>query len=195
MITSSLKTCNGCGVDREHSNFYQTNKRSGDRFGLMSTCKSCMSERAKKNFLIPENKKWHADYMSAWRVKNPDKEFALQQRYRKKNKEKLRERHKAWEKKNKVYAKNYRREYFLKKKYGITQAEYDELFLKQDGRCFICHIHQFQLKKTLSVDHSHTTGLVRSLLCDTCNLVLGWSKEDIAKLQGLIRYIKRYAKN
>lgn len=52
--------------------------------------------------------------------------------------------------------------------YKITSKEWNELFLRQQGRCAIC-------KKSgkLYVDHDHNTGKVRGLLCPSCNGILG----------------------
>ena len=63
------------------------------------------------------------------------------------------------------------RKKFLRKKYGITLEEYDQMFEQQGGVCAICG--EPQLGKRLSVDHSHTTGKVRGLLCYICNTRLG----------------------
>ena len=57
---------------------------------------------------------------------------------------------------------NYRR------KYGITLEEVNELHTKQQGLCAIC-----QKKDRLALDHDHSTGKVRELLCYRCNLSLG----------------------
>lgn len=78
----------------------------------------------------------------------------------------------------------------LKYKYGITIKEYNKMFESQEGRCAICSKHQTELKKRLSVDHSHESGKVRKLLCPTCNHGLGNFKDDIVMLQKAIDYLK-----
>jgi hypothetical protein len=50
----------------------------------------------------------------------------------------------------------------VEKTYGITGAQYDRLFVLQNGRCYIC---QRKSKRRLAVDHDHATGAVRGLLC------------------------------
>ncbi|MEU3351276.1 endonuclease VII domain-containing protein [Streptomyces sp. NPDC037389] len=50
--------------------------------------------------------------------------------------------------------------------YGLLPGEYEQLFQLQQGRCAICGGTR---KQRLSVDHCHTTGLVRGLLCRMCN--------------------------
>ncbi|MCC3775174.1 endonuclease VII domain-containing protein [Streptomyces sp. UNOB3_S3] len=50
--------------------------------------------------------------------------------------------------------------------YGLLPGEYTQLFQLQEGRCAICGGTR---RQRLSVDHCHTTGLVRGLLCRMCN--------------------------
>lgn len=69
-----------------------------------------------------------------------------------------------------VLAKESRR---LKNTYGIILDDYNRMFAEQKGCCSICKIHQTELKKRLGVDHNHSTGKVRGLLCDRCNWILG----------------------
>lgn len=78
---------------------------------------------------------------------------------------------------------------YWQKFYGITKAQYDAMFIAQDGRCAIC------LKvsdKRLSVDHDHKTGKVRKLLCNSCNMILGRLGESVETLQRMLDYIKTH---
>jgi recombination endonuclease VII len=74
----------------------------------------------------------------------------------------------------------------LKRLYGISVVEYDALLAKQGGVCAICRKHS---KRRLCVDHCHLTGTVRGLLCDRCNLGLGYLKEDQASLVAALAYL------
>jgi Recombination endonuclease VII len=74
----------------------------------------------------------------------------------------------------------------LKRLYGISAAEYDALLAKQGGVCAICRKHS---KRRLCVDHCHLTGTVRGLLCDRCNVGLGYLKEDQASLVAALAYL------
>ena len=60
----------------------------------------------------------------------------------------------------------------LKKKYGITLEQYDEMFEAQGGICAICKESDITGKR-LSIDHDHETGKVRGLLCGKCNTRIG----------------------
>lgn len=57
----------------------------------------------------------------------------------------------------------------LLKKYGITDEQFQSLLLWQKGCCAVCGRHQDVFKSRLCVDHDHTTGAIRGLLCTYCN--------------------------
>ena len=66
----------------------------------------------------------------------------------------------------------------LKKLYGITIEDYEKLFEQQKGVCAICEKVETKICtqgiiQSLSVDHDHSTGMIRGLLCDKCNHAIG----------------------
>lgn len=72
----------------------------------------------------------------------------------------------------------------LKGKYGITIEEYESMLLRCESKCEICGE-----EKSLNVDHCHSTGSVRGLLCTKCNTGLGKFGDDIEMLRRAIRYL------
>ena len=76
----------------------------------------------------------------------------------------------------------------LKQSYGITHDDYLVMFNKQDKRCACCG------KETdkLVVDHNHTTGEIRELLCTQCNTALGLLNEDVTVMQNMINYTRKH---
>jgi hypothetical protein len=73
--------------------------------------------------------------------------------------------------------------------YGISGDEYWRLYRYQLGKCFICQ-RATGARKRLSVDHCHATGIVRGLLCTTCNSkVLGHARDDIEFFERCIDYL------
>lgn len=68
-------------------------------------------------------------------------------------------------------------------------AKYNELFTYQEGCCAICCKHQSELKHALAVDHNHTTGHVRGLLCVNCNTILGKLDDDVRLIINCIDYL------
>lgn len=79
----------------------------------------------------------------------------------------------------------------LFKKYGITIHDYNRMLEEQSFSCKICQTSHEQFKTKLAVDHCHTTGKVRGLLCTKCNLSVGyyenWLFEWIDKIKDYIK--------
>ncbi len=86
-----------------------------------------------------------------------------------------------------------RRESNLRYLYGISLEEYAKLHRKQKGLCAICKKPETAtLRGTLrelSVDHCHTTGHVRGLLCCRCNRIIGMVADDPQTLRRAIAYL------
>lgn len=76
----------------------------------------------------------------------------------------------------------------LKKKYGITLAQYEAMLESQGGVCALCGKHP--TKNSLCVDHSHVTGRVRGLLCYFCNKTLWWIERHPQTWPKLYGYLK-----
>lgn len=70
--------------------------------------------------------------------------------------------------------------------YKMTPDEYIELYEFQEGVCAIC-----QFSQAAVVDHCHTKGHVRALLCQHCNVMLGAAKDDPEILARGIEYLNK----
>lgn len=88
--------------------------------------------------------------------------------------------------------------YSLKRRYGITAADYIALAEAQNDCCAICGLSFADARpqkndqtQRLHVDHDHTTGKVRGLLCFRCNNGLGFFRDDISALEAAVAYLKR----
>jgi hypothetical protein len=103
---------------------------------------------------------------------------------------------------------SYRQEYFkkwrhanydcikatkLKQQYGISLEEFEAKSLAQGHTCYICKKPRTD-GKALVVDHCHTTGKVRDLLCPTCNQSIGLAQESVEILESMISYLKKHSK-
>jgi hypothetical protein len=89
--------------------------------------------------------------------------------------------------------KRYHRDWKLKKTYGISIEDYEEMLDKQGGCCAICSLAEKHAPYgVLSVDHCHDSGAVRALLCNPCNAGIGLFKENQDFLANAIIYLKRY---
>lgn len=83
---------------------------------------------------------------------------------------------------NPDYAKNH----VLKSRYGIDLSEKDQMATRQGGKCLICK----SIPVKLVIDHCHTTGKIRGLLCSQCNSGLGMFKDSPELLEQAIKYLK-----
>lgn len=85
----------------------------------------------------------------------------------------------------------------LRRKFGITEEQYQEMLATQRGVCWICH--EGPGKRRLSVDHDHaccpgstTCGkCIRGLLCGRCNAAIGMLREDLERFYWAMQYIER----
>lgn len=80
-----------------------------------------------------------------------------------------------------------RRRSDLSRKYGITEPEYLALLASQGNACAICCTQPNGQR--LAVDHDHTTGKVRGLLCGHCNKALGLFGDDADRLRKAAEYV------
>lgn len=80
------------------------------------------------------------------------------------------------------------------KAYGLTAKDYNDLMQKCGGRCTICKQKETASIRgkvaELTVDHCHTTGKVRGLLCRQCNVGLGNFKDKVDLLHAAIKYLE-----
>jgi len=76
------------------------------------------------------------------------------------------------------------------RKYRITPDEYEALASAQNGVCAICG-GVSPKKRRLSVDHDHTTGEVRGLLCQPCNVGLGVFGDSPDALRNAVKYVSK----
>lgn len=140
----------------------------------MKTCSKCFVEQPLDNFYKHSGARTSAGYL------NP------------KCKKCLNSISKEWAKANKDKVKLIRQRTKLKHKYKLTVEEYETMASKQDFKCYLC-LKESNQNRVLNVDHCHVTGLVRKLLCDSCNLALGLIKDDVLLLENMIKYLKEHS--
>lgn len=147
--------------------------------------------------------------MKEWRKNNPDKVKEYNKKRRENrlifgdpdyenNRELRKAQARASYERNKDKVSIRNRERHLKLTYNLNAQQYLDMINEQDNCCAICNKPEHRLLKTgdikpLSVDHNHNTGEVRALLCNDCNALLGFAKEDIGVLQNAIQYIQQYS--
>lgn len=80
----------------------------------------------------------------------------------------------------------------LKYYYGLTVEEYLKLLKDQQNKCYICGALEGNPNKRLFVDHCHSSGKVRKLLCHHCNSGLGMFKDNPELLKKAADYLKEH---
>lgn len=144
------------------------------------------------------------EYQKKWRQKNKDKVQTYASRakdyqkeygktYRKENRERIKKLQEVWRQNNPKKCQNYYRNSVLKI-YGITPQEYDALLKNQNGKCAICRRPHTDFERRLHVDHDHSTGKVRGLLCVKCNQGIGYLDDCPELLERARQYLLRSKK-
>lgn len=72
--------------------------------------------------------------------------------------------------------------------HGISESEFRSLLTAQENKCSICD-KSFKSNRHTYIDHNHTNGKIRGLLCPKCNGILGLCNDDIKILQRAINFI------
>ena len=78
-----------------------------------------------------------------------------------------------------------------REKYGISISDYEEILSRQGGGCAVCGARVADARgRPLHVDHDHTTGAVRGLLCVRCNVALSYLRDDPAIALRMADYLQ-----
>ena len=162
----NYRTCNQCEIEKPLTEFRLAVSRGSQHY--RRTCKQCTLLQRKK----------HPNY------EQHKRNSALQQ----KNHPDRLQRSRARDAKRELSSTTCGRARKLKCRYGLTLEEYNALVFTQSGLCASCQ----NLTNPLYVDHDHSTGMVRGLLCKNCNLALGNLFDDPKRAQGLLKYIIEY---
>lgn len=97
-----------------------------------------------------------------------------------------------WQRKHPVQSARHKRNSHLIKKFGITVAEAESMLVAQGGVCAICREPIQDIRGySPHVDHDHSTGKIRGILCHQCNNGLGLFKDDPKCLRAAAEYLER----
>jgi len=120
----------------------------------------------------------HNCYGAEWRKKHPGYSQKSYGRTREKQLAQGRARYQQNKSKVAQYWKDFRKrfpnkskDWQLRRDYGITLEDYNKILTQQNNACKLCNSSPI---KNPSVDHSHTTGKVRGIVCQGCNIVIGF---------------------
>lgn len=123
------------------------------------------------------------EYHAKWYQQNKEKRLAQIEEYR--------------STKSDDWRKLIGQKHHLRTRYNLTPNQYNEIAKSQDYKCAICGIDvteniRADKQIALSVDHNHTTGAIRELLCMKCNYGLGYFKDNADILAKASAYIVKH---
>ena len=151
--------CTTCNQQKPENEFHANNKAPNRNYKGYK-CKPCEHVRRKELRKDPEWVKKQTERATTWRQDN-------------------------LERSNRNIKNSH-----LKKRYGINLDEFETMIKLQDFQCAICAA---QIKEpagnTANVDHCHTTGAVRGILCKPCNTMLGCAKDSTHILRQAVEYL------
>jgi hypothetical protein len=157
--------------------------------------KRALNKRSQKRCRANNPAPFNARARRAYRSRSPEKiadDKQKQQLARESWTPEQREYHRKWRDRlspeKKLELRHQRRLWTVRTNYGLTAEQYTELMQSQSGVCAICRTATV---KSLAVDHDHITGIVRGLLCSSCNNGLGRFKDSPENLQRAADYLVR----
>jgi hypothetical protein len=165
-----MKQCSKCGELKPFDSFY---RMAGMRDGHRNDCKACnLAAKHERYVANPEPDKERA---RRWARDNPDRVQAQREASKLSGRKAL----------------NDRRSH-LKRAHGITIDDYEAMLVDQGGVCAVCGKPP-RSDISLHVDHDHSTGHRRGLLCFSCNNALGDVKDDVERLIAFVDYLTTHA--
>ena len=165
-----MKKCSKCGEVKPITDFYAM---KGMRDGYRNECKRC--HLAARKLRYDENPQPAKDRTTQWRRENKERHAQY-----------LRDR------RARPGAKRKERDGHLRRKFGITLEQYEEMLLAQGGVCAICE-RPPRSDISLHVDHEHDGGRVRGLLCFSCNQALGSLGDESDRCRAAAAYLDSHA--
>lgn len=95
----------------------------------------------------------------------------------------------AWRVHNRQHMNDLNHRRYNTRLHGLSVEEYDALY-DGDPTCPGCGRTQERVGRRHAIDHCHTTGKVRGLLCAQCNLAVGNVSDDPTVLRRLAEYLE-----
>ena len=201
------KKCVTCGAEKPFAEFYKNNQRTD---GLTGDCKPCRRAKMAVYQMRPARHQTPDGTKRCTLCKEtkPNEAFHRNQNFGdgldRACKACRYVRHSAYSKANRAtlnakMGERYRNDperyadYSLKKTLGLPLGSYAKMHAAQGGRCAICDTTEPGSRtKRFHVDHCHTTGKIRALLCEGCNHGLGKFHDRPDLLRGAADYLERH---
>lgn len=178
-LRAASKPCRKCGEVKPLVEFTPHNDM---RDGYEHTCKACRAKHVRESVATPRvYPPSHHRCCRKCKISKPITEFRFAKKARG-----------GYESRCKECSRGEQLDQRLKKQYNISRSEYDAINESQSGLCASCHRppRGKGQASTLHVDHNHTTGKTRGLLCTQCNTALGLLDDSIEILLMAAEYLR-----
>ena len=126
-----------------------------------------------------------------WREENAELHRERSRQWKANNKDLAKKLHAEWRAKNRQKLRDINKETYFRLKYGISLEERNNMLAQQGGKCAICGTTSPNSVGWV-IDHCHTTNKVRAILCNPCNLALGYVRDDVEIMLRMIEYIEKH---
>lgn len=151
--------------------------------------------RDKEKILAKQKAKYHENIeLQRARKKelyysNRERKLSRDKHYRDSNKETISAKRKEIRDNNKELFATRRLSYF----FSVDIHKAGELLALSEGACDSCgDLWEPTMLRRHHVDHNHTTGEVRGILCNNCNIALGHLKESEERILALLEYNRKH---
>jgi hypothetical protein len=134
-------------------------------------CSKCTTKRSSARRANPDLRARENARTREWYRKNKATHLARTQSYYRRNRGRAEDRH-------------------YERTYGISLSEYNRMLDAQGGGCAICGKRQGAEKYKLAVDHDHSTGRVRGILCHRCNRAIGAFGDTVEGVRRALKYLE-----
>lgn len=172
-----MRICNKCFEEQPEDCFYTNGKYTRNKCKICIMKDWCDKYRENREKILLNKRQNYNNNLDLNRKKARDNW--------KKNRDKISERRKL-DYKNNTEVYKFRRIKYL---YGMSKEDVYKKFLEQEDKCGICN-EVFSI--TPNIDHDHSSGKVRMLLCNHCNRGLGAFKDSIDNLIKAAMYLEKF---
>lgn len=151
---------------------------------------------ANRDALTAREKARRAEKVAALRAEDPEwdaKRLERRRALRAAKAEERRSKNAEWRDANRDHVNSRAKLAYMKRKYGLTPQQYRDLMASNGGRCWICGMTESTGRSTeLGVDHCHSTGKVRGVLCFACNTSIGKLGDTVEGLRRALAYLEAF---
>lgn len=183
----NIRLCPKCNIEKPTMEFLT---RKNKYYGLCKTCRTEYNKTRKeyrskryienRGSILEKQKKYLSD--------NSEKRKTYVKKYHLENKDKIKEKSKEkWSN----LSREQKREINCKKM-GISIFWWNETFKSQNYSCAICKSEVPKSKNDFCIDHCHSSGKIRGILCYKCNLAIGYFQDDTVIINNAIMYLNKF---